>query len=276
MADAGGPTVVRRQLGKRLRSLREGSKKSIKDVERAKLFSVSKMIRIESGRSEVKIGDILTLCRFYGVTDNAVIDTLIALAEGTSERAWWEQHTGRQLRDWFALYLGLEEGADHVLIWHAELVHGLLQTPEYAAAVNQAAIDVEAPPDEVIRLRLARQERFFSREPAGQLRAVIGEGALSREVGGVTVRDAQLEHLRQLGTRNHVDIRVLRWSAGAHTAMTGGFTIFDFADPDDPAAVYVESLVSGSYHEQDQQLGRYRAAFNAIYDQSISIEEFQL
>jgi transcriptional regulator with XRE-family HTH domain len=275
VADGGGPTVVRRQLGKRLRSLRERSGKAIKDVERAKLFSVSKMIRIEAGRTEVKIGDVWTLCRFYGVTDNAVIDTLTALAEGTSQRAWWGQHTGSQLRDWFALYLGLEEGADHILMWDAELIHGLLQTPEYAAAVNAAAIDVEADPDEVIRLRLARQERFFSREPVGQLQAVIGQGALVREVGGVTVRQAQLQHLRQLATRNHVDIRVLPWSAGAHAAMTGGFTIFDFADPDDPAAVYVESLVSGSYHEQEQQIRRFRAAFAAIHEQSIPIEEFQ-
>src|SRR6266511_2977723 len=53
-----GPTVVRRQLGRRLRRLREAAGKTERDLEEANLVSRAKLWRIESGRTPVKVPDV--------------------------------------------------------------------------------------------------------------------------------------------------------------------------------------------------------------------------
>jgi transcriptional regulator with XRE-family HTH domain len=263
-----GPTVVRRQLGSRLRRLREEAGQTINSVASAKVFSTSKMIRIEGGKIEVKAGDVWTLCRFYGVTDPAVIDALAELADGTGERGWWEDNEDR-VAGWLALYLGLEEGVDELLVWQPELVPGLLQTAAYADAVlREGGIDDVG---RALQLRLARQRRFFER--GTPLRAVLGPATLHLEVGDAATAAAQRRHLIQLAGSQRADVRILPWSAGAHVGMTGGFTIFGFDSDADPSAVYLETLVGGRYMESPGELARYRAAFARLWEQSVPIEE---
>ena len=50
-----GPTLVRRQLGRRLRAMREGARRTAADVEY--VASRSKLWRIEEGRTTVRVGD---------------------------------------------------------------------------------------------------------------------------------------------------------------------------------------------------------------------------
>jgi transcriptional regulator with XRE-family HTH domain len=264
-----GPTVVRRQLGNRLRKLREDAGQTISAVAGSKVFSTSKMIRMEGGKIEVKAGDVWTLCRFYKVTDSAVIDALAALADGTGERGWWEAYNDR-IPDWFALYLGLEEGADELMIWQPELVPGLLQTPDYSKQVLRAVgIDDVA---RSLELRRARQERFFTRTDPGPLRVVLGPDTQLRDVGE-NVQPAQQAHLIALNARPGVELRVLPFSVGAHVGMAGGFTIFDFASAANPSAVYLETLIGGHYLEHENELAQYRQAFDTIWQQSVPIEE---
>ena len=53
-----GPTVVRRQLGQRLRRLREEAARTEQEVERAKVCSRTTLWRIESGKSPVKMNTV--------------------------------------------------------------------------------------------------------------------------------------------------------------------------------------------------------------------------
>src|SRR5947209_993640 len=52
-----GSTVVRRQLGRRLRSLRDTAGKTERDVEEATLASRAKLWRIESGKVPAEVAD---------------------------------------------------------------------------------------------------------------------------------------------------------------------------------------------------------------------------
>src|SRR6266571_7908737 len=132
-----GPTVVRRQLGRRLRRLREVAGKTERDLEEANLLSRAKLWRIESGRTPVKVPDVRALCWLYGV-DETTTEALVALAVGTSEQGWQEDY-GDVLPGWFSLYLGLEATAGHVYTYDPELVKGLLQTPAYVRAIHEAS-----------------------------------------------------------------------------------------------------------------------------------------
>ncbi|TMM41862.1 MAG: helix-turn-helix domain-containing protein [Actinobacteria bacterium] len=74
-----GSTVVRRQLGVRLRRLRNAAGKTERDVEEASLASRTKLWKIETGKAPVKVADVRALCWLYGA-DMATTDALAKLA----------------------------------------------------------------------------------------------------------------------------------------------------------------------------------------------------
>lgn len=62
---------------------------------------------------------------------------------------------------------------------------------------------------------------------------------------------------------------------GVHAAMRGDFILMDFADADDPALVYPESLIGSRYLERPEHLAVYRDAFAQICKQSVPLEEYR-
>ncbi len=263
--------MVRRQLGRRLRRLREVAGKTAGDVAEANLASEVKLWRIETGRVAIKIGDVLALCRLYG-TDTPTTDALATLAGGTNGQGWSEEHND-VMPDWFRLYVGLEGAAARIQVFEDCVVPGELQTADYARAVFRAArpSDDEEAINRLVQLRLERQKAPLSRIPPPNLVVVLGENVLTRPVGGDAVLAAQVRHLRDLGRRAHVEIRVLPFAAGAHAAMTGAFRVLDFDDAEDPDLAYLETQTGARYLEKPAELDEYRRIFDLIYKQAVPI-----
>jgi Domain of unknown function (DUF5753)/Helix-turn-helix domain len=266
-----GPTVVRRQLGRTLRCLRVDAGKTHADVEAARIASPAKMWRIESGKTTVKPGDVWALARLYDLPSD-VADVLAALASGTWDDGWWEENDGA-VPEWLGLYAGLEAVSSQVMTYHPELVHGLLQTPRYAEAVIRADPDLSEPVvQQRLAFRLERQRAVLGRS-AGVV-AVLGAGALALRVGSDAIMDAQVSHLRAIGSSGRADIRILPWASGAHPSMKGAFTVLDFDDPDDPPLVYVETHLGSRYLEQPQQVSEYRRILGMLCDRAVSIADY--
>jgi transcriptional regulator with XRE-family HTH domain len=269
-----GSTVVRRQLGRRLRRLREAASKTERDVETAKLLSRTKLWRIESGKTPVKVPDVRALCWLYGA-DAATTDALAALAMGTTEQGWWEDY-GDAVPDWFGLYVGLETAVTEISTYDPELVHGLLQTEDYALAVYRAA-QSDSREEFIrrqVRLRMERQQTLFRRTPPPRIRAVLGAGVLARQVGEPAVMAAQVRKLREIARGGEIEIRVLPWEVGAHAAMAGAFDVLEFDDADDPAVVYLESHLGARYLEKPTEVAECRRIFDVINKQAVPIEEY--
>lgn len=270
-----GPTVVRRQLGRRLRRLREASGRGEREIEEKLQISRTKLWRIESGTVPVKVPDVRALCWFYGA-DGEFTDALAALTVGTGGQGWWEEYSD-VVPDWFRLYVGLEGAASRIRSYDGEIVPGALQTAEYARAVFHAARPDEN--EDAIRrhlaVRMERQETLFRRRPAPHIDVVLGAGVLAREVGGPEIMAAQLVRLCELNERDHVQVRVLPWSVGAHAAMVGAFQMLDFDDPEDPDVVYVETHTGGRVLEKPAEIQEYDRVFHLIGKQAVSIEEYQ-
>ena len=265
--------MARRQLGRRLRRLREAAGKVHGDVAEAQIASRSKMTNIEAGRSAVKPGDVLALARLYGV-DQAVTDELVALAGATRTTGFQEDH-GRAVPDWVGLYGDLVDAASVLRSYKCELVHGLLQTAEYARAVIAADTTFDQRAIERrVAFRLARQRAFFDRPVPGRLDVVMTAGVLGLVVGSPAVMEAQIAHLRAVDAGDEVSVRVLPATNGVHTAMRGDFMIMDFADGDDPPLVYLESLVGSRYVERPDQLAEYRRAFDQVRAQAVPLKEY--
>jgi transcriptional regulator with XRE-family HTH domain len=268
-----GRQVARRALGRRLQRLREASGKTRREVAEAQLgMSEPTLHRIETGKVPVTAANVRALCWLYGV-DQSVTEALAELAVGTAKAEWWD--ASALIPDWFRLYIGLEASASQICSYDGEIVPGEFQTEEYAAAVFGAEKNAD---DEGVRrhitLRMQRQGALFGRDPAPRLITVLGEGALTRPVGGPDVLRGQIEHLRDTAQRDHVEIRVLPWSVGAHAAMAGAFRILDFEDPEDPDIVYLESHVGALYLEEPAEVDEYRRIFELIRLDSVPLDDY--
>ncbi len=103
---------------------------------------------------------------------------------------------------------------------------------------------------------------------------MIGAGALARQVGGAKVIAEQRQHQLEMSRKPNVDLYVLGYETGAHSAMKGSFTVLGFDNPDDPDIVYLETVAGGRYIEQPDLLARYGQDFDRVRDQSVPFEEY--
>jgi transcriptional regulator with XRE-family HTH domain len=270
----GSASLVRRQLGRRLRAHREEAGKNQADVAEANVASRTKTWQIESGKIAVRPGDVLALARLYGVSA-AETDELLALAEASRSTGYIEE-LGATVPESFGLYADLEAGAAAVAMYESELVSGLLQTPEYARAaieVNRSLSPGDV--DRRVAFRMHRQRTFFGRATPGDLVVVMTAGALRVRVGSPAVMEAQIAHLRAVGERDGVSVRVLPFENGLHASMHGPFTILDFDDPDDPSLVYLESVVGSRYIERPRHVADFRAVFDDVRAQAVPVREYR-
>jgi hypothetical protein len=122
------------------------------------------------------------------------------------------------------------------------------------------AAPLQAPPVISVRTeaRLARQ-RIFDREDPPTFWAVIDEAALRKRVGGCDVMRDQLHHLCRMAERPNIGIQVIPDVVGAHTSMTGSFTILDYKASEDPSLIYVELGAAGDlFLEKPEDVAHYR------------------
>jgi transcriptional regulator with XRE-family HTH domain len=254
-----GPTAPRIALGTQLRRLREAANLTTGQAAEAIRASHSKLSRLERGRGAVRQRDVADLLTLYGGTDEAEREELLILARQANAPAWWQQYHD-VLPRWFELYVGLEEAASIIRAYEVQLVHGLMQTEDYARAVILLS-NTDAPAEEIDRrvsLRIKRQQ-LLTRPGAPELWAVLDETALLRSPGGLQVMRAQLEHLLQLTGLPNVTLQIAPFRAGPPAAAGGPFTILRFPESDLPDLVYLEQLSSALYLDQPHDVTGYLA-----------------
>jgi hypothetical protein len=199
------------------------------------------------------VADLLTL---YGITDNEERAVLLNLAREANTPGWWHAYFDI-LPGWLEPYVGLEAAASVIRTYQEQLVPGLLQTENYARAlISQGSAASEEEIARRSELRSSRQE-ILRRPDAPQLCVVIGEGALRRPVGSREVVREQLRHLIEIADHPVVTLQILPFSAGAHSAMGGPFTILRFAEPDLADVVYIEQLTSALYLDKPVEVDSY-------------------
>jgi hypothetical protein len=99
---------------------------------------------------------------------------------------------------------------------------------------------------------------------------VLDEAVLRCQVGGPGVMAAQLAHIDQMAGRPNVTVQVLPFTAGAHPAMLGSFTLMQFPDPADK---YLEAETGALYLEKPQDIRRYSLMINYLRAQALGPAE---
>jgi Domain of unknown function (DUF5753)/Helix-turn-helix domain len=260
----GGPTVLRMLLGAHLRRLREAQGVSREDAGWEIRASESKISRMELGRVSFKERDVEDLLTLYGVHDTEERERLLTLARQANTPGWWHRY-GDVLPGWFQSYLGLEAAASLIRTYEVQFVPGLLQTRDYARSVvllghgRARAEDV----DRRIDLRMRRQG-ILDRPGPVQLWAVIDEAVLRRPFGSRATMQGQLEALVEATQRPNVQLQILPFQAGGHSAAGGAFSILRFPDQELPDIVYIEQLASALYLDKRDDVELYVDAMERL------------
>lgn len=230
---------MRLRLRARLRYLRESSGKTQSEVADSMDWSLSKIIRIESGATGVSITDIRALLFLYSVRDTEEVDQLVAMARAAKQRSWLDRY--KKLIPQTALQsIAYENSASLIRNFESNMVPALLQTEEYAFE----ALRWTSPPewrggrsDRLVELILERQERVF--EPGGpHTHFIIDEAILARTVGSPGVMSRQLARLKELADHPNITLRVIPFTLGLYRHFATSYVIYEFSEPDHDLVLY--------------------------------------
>lgn len=278
MSTEGGPSIPRRRLGFELRRLREAAQLRIEDVAAALECSVSKVSRLETGKGIPRVRDVRDLLNRYGVEDSDYRERVMRWVREGQSQGWWSEYSDVLAPDphdpltapHLERYVALEADARLIESFEPIVVHGLLQTEDYARAILQMlSAGTPAAVQRRVELRVRRQQRLYSAEDPLSLGLVLDEGVLYRPVGGERVMQRQLRRLLDDGARDNIDIRVLPFHNGAHPAVAGSFVLLDFPETTVHDLVYIESHLGSVYLEKDGDVTTYTRLFRSLADSAL-------
>jgi transcriptional regulator with XRE-family HTH domain len=262
--EAHSPEASRRELGIRLGKLRSDKGLTAQQVAEHLMCKAAKVRRMEAGFRAGTLRDVRDLCDLYGVTSEAERSRIMKLAEGGKQPGWWQSY---ELT--YDKYVGLEEDAVVISGFQSSVIHGLLQTADYARAGHEGAMPRLRPNqiEKQIEAKLTRQ-RILTRDNPPRLTVVLDEAALCRMVGGRQVMAVQLNKILEMSAWPNIVVQVLAFEHGAHPALESNFTILELPNQT-PGIVYVEGLIGATYLEQAKDLKGYNNIFNEL--QSIAL-----
>ncbi|MET9577054.1 helix-turn-helix transcriptional regulator [Streptomyces massasporeus] len=166
----------------------------------------------------------------------------------------------------------LEGQAVEIGVYECNSVHGLLQTPEHARALFEAAQPPYSPDDveRMVAARMARQS-VFRRDPAPSVHYVLEEAVLRRRVGGTMVWRQQLERLLEVGRLRNVTFQIMPTETDAHPGVDGKIELLKF--PDGTAVGRSDGAFSGRPTSDPKQLRILELRYGTIRAQALSPRE---
>ncbi|MEO6085054.1 MAG: DUF5753 domain-containing protein [Umezawaea sp.] len=165
----------------------------------------------------------------------------------------------------------------------ADLVPGLLQTPEYAEGVAQSSWRLLSLTDAEWseKAPAERKERsdLLTRPNPLNVRALIHVKALENQVScrGVSAADLmarQYDHLLEVGALPNVEIRALSKSVGAYGFHNGALTLLNFPDSDyEPLSAYIDSAAGLMAVKDLEQVQALSGVWDDASELALSAEE---
>jgi transcriptional regulator with XRE-family HTH domain len=235
------------KYGEELRIRREAAGLTQAALGEMVILSPSMIAHIEAGRRKPSLDDAKRLDLVLR-TDGFFVRFLPTLE-------------GKRFAEHFNEAAEAEARAIAIHEYAVSLVPGLLQTDCYARALFRAQ-HANYVPEEVDKLvvnRLARAEILRTPDrPA--VWVILNENVLRAVVGGPAVMARQLRHIVELARAGRILVQVVPHAAGAHATMMSMMSLMRFED--EPDAVYVEGLYTGSFIDDPAMVQRYRDAYD--------------
>jgi transcriptional regulator with XRE-family HTH domain len=265
-----GPTVRRRRLGTELRRLREAHSIKLEEVAEKLGVAASTLSRIETGKAPTRSAYLLAMLDMYGVDDPGQRQALIEMAREGHRKGWWAAYDD-VLPTGFGVYVGLEAEASSLRSFESMVVHGLLQTEDYARAVMTIVRRklTGGEIERLVTLRMQRQEALLRADPL-ELWLILDEAVLRRTMGGPDLMHRQLTHLADASLWPNVTLQVLPFTSGPHPSLNGPFCIIEFPERYDPDVVYTEGVAGNAYLERDRDVRFCAEVFDLLRAAALS------
>lgn len=264
------PTARQRELGTRLRGLRNEHGMTVEEVAEQLLCSATKISRLETGARRPSLRDVRDLCTLYGV-DESTSAELMSLAREAREQGWWTQYDDLDLDP----LIGLEQEAAAITCYSMSYMPGLLQTEDYA----QGIIQTVAPKMDLhivhqrAEARLRRQQLLEKANPP-RFRVLLDEAVLHRGVGGSALMAAQLDKVLEAMRNDKAIVQVIPFAAGAYAAVDGYFVLLEFADDSDLwPVVFIEGLSGNQYLQRKADIARYRETIDYLQGRALDTSD---
>jgi transcriptional regulator with XRE-family HTH domain len=250
----------------RLRQARTDRGLTVDDVAHQMLCSPTKISRIETAARRVSLRDVRDLCHLYKLDESATAE-FMELAREARQPGWWTQYTDLNLTP----HIGLEDEAVSITEFSMYAIPPLLQTEEYAEALQSIVVTKTSPTKLNVRIEaLLRRQQLLERDPPPRYRALLDEAVLHRRVGGRGVMVAQLEKILYLAHSGQAKVQVIPFTVGAHGGTDSNFEILEFDSETVPPIVFVEGLVSNLYQERPNEVKHYRELTEHLRDKALS------
>jgi transcriptional regulator with XRE-family HTH domain len=261
--------LTRDLLGRRLREFRQAAGMSLAAAAEATDISESKLSKLERAVNDsVKLNDVFACAHVYKLSSEET-DYLKQLAKNANSLSWFQPY---DVPREFATFLELEGAATAMGIYQETYVDGLFQTERYVAALREMRPDTKGGPDN--GLRTERQDAVLNLPTPPEIVYVTSEAALRRVVGSLDVMREQIDHLVAMDKRDHIEISVVPFEAGAHPSMDGAYRLMYF-DGIFPTTVYLESLHGGHCETAEKDVQQYRTALDRTRQlKAVPIKEF--
>jgi transcriptional regulator with XRE-family HTH domain len=120
-------------------------------------------------------------------------------------------------------FLGMEQSATQILAHEPHAVHGLFQSPEYAAGIARSVGVGETPESYVqrnVEQRQWRQARVLNGDLT--LHVIQPEIPLRMQIGDRATMAEQMDRLIEMSTRANVTIQIVPFSVGQYEAFRMG------------------------------------------------------
>lgn len=210
-------------FGRQLRKERLARGWSLPELSKRTGINAGHLSRIETGRRPP--------------TENVAMacDAVFPERHGWFTEYYAELSTWSEVPAAFKDWSEREDKAASLRVWSPGIIHGLLQSQDYARALLATYPGVS---DETVAARLAsrmeRQRRLFARDALVWF--IVDELSLYRQVGTATVMSEQMRHLAGAARLPNVTMQVL--PAVAHPATGSEIIVTD-------DAAYAEHAASG-------------------------------
>lgn len=150
------------------------------------------------------------------------------------------------LLEGFPEYVRQEVRASEIRLFEVGIVPGLLQTPEYAAAIATGAVRRGAITEQQAEERLtllAERHASLDRTPPPFVYAVLDESCIRRPVGGPGTMSAQLDKLVAFAELPSTVLQVAPYELGERRAFD--LPVWLVTLPDRTVIAYAESAMQG-------------------------------
>jgi transcriptional regulator with XRE-family HTH domain len=267
-----GPLVQRRRLRTELRRTRSEANLTQEQVARAMDWSLSKIIRIETGAVGISTNDLRALLQLYGIHDAERTTELIELARASRQVSWWSKYRG-DISPQFLQFIEYEESASVSRFYEPLLIPGLLQTGEYADKLIRKLADPGTPTtliDTRLTIRLTRQRNLLEQDsPLRTSIFVIDQATIERLIGEPAIAPAQIERLIGLANKPNVVIEIIPFSAGLHRGLLEPFIVLEFPESEDSDVLFIESSQDLISRDEAGEITRYREIFEDLRNISL-------